>query len=685
MFSMRKTFFTNFFIWCMVLGFAFTTLAQNRSTSSSLTAESTKGSTQLVREGGGVLLWDNFLTESTTGIVSSEWGGLPAGATQTICADDFIVPTAATWTIDEIAATGFYSPGSIDSDYWGVQFFTDVGGKPGALLATDMFPATPGNSNPSGILSTPVELSDGRYWVAVYGINDTSTDIGIYRWNWFTSEDAQVEFEPHIIDLAGWFGGIPWSPFSALDLNPPFANMMFQLYGTSKTGGGMYKLLLTEFVVTPTAAEFIEIFNPNASPVDLTDYFLSDVAFAGGPEYYYHVVQGVTGGGFGDFNSKFPNGATIGALEHQTIALNGDADFFSTYGVNPTYEIDRDEFRDGPPDAIPDMLETHPGSIFGADSSHNPGLTNGDEMIMLYYWDGMSDLVSDVDYVLYNFASPTPNDEAVNKTGITIDGPDADTLGSTYLDDTPEANQLSALSPTSGFSTQRTDYGEGAQVMSGGNGVTGADETSEDLDNTWVVDIPTPFLAIPVELTSFTASVSDNAVTLNWSTATELNNHGFEIERKSEGSFRTIGFVQGYGTTTETRIYSFIDNNLAVGQHSYRLKQVDFNGTSEFSDIVEVEILAPDVYALVQNYPNPFNPNTKITYSLAIDSKVTLKVFDVLGQEVVTLINGNVTAGIQEINFDASSLNSGVYFYQIKAVGVDGTDFNSVKKMILTK
>jgi hypothetical protein len=353
--------------------------------------------------------------------------------------------------------------------------------------------------------------------------------------------------------------------------------------------------------------------------------------------------------------------------------------------VHWNYEIDRDEFRDGPPDAIPDMLETHPGSIFGADSSHNPGLTNGDEMIMLYYWDGMSDLVSDVDYVLYNFASPTPNDEAVNKTGITIDGPDADTLGSTYLDDTPEANQLSALSPTSGFSTQRTDYGEGAQVMSGGNGVTGADETSEDLDNTWVVDIPTPFLAIPVELTSFTASVSDNAVTLNWSTATELNNHGFEIERKSEGSFRTIGFVQGYGTTTETRIYSFIDNNLAVGQHSYRLKQVDFNGTSEFSDIVEVEILAPDVYALVQNYPNPFNPNTKITYSLAIDSKVTLKVFDVLGQEVVTLINGNVTAGIQEINFDASSLNSGVYFYQIKAVGVDGTDFNSVKKMILTK
>ncbi|MHA2030791.1 MAG: DUF4961 domain-containing protein, partial [Candidatus Kariarchaeaceae archaeon] len=244
---------------------------------------------------------------------------------------------------------------------------------------------------------------------------------------------------------------------AALDFSDPASGSSTGLFydiseGHSITvsGGGMYKLLLTEFVVTPTAGEFIEIFNPNASPVDLTNYYLSDVAFAGGPEYYYHVVKGVTGGGLNDFNSKFPDGAIISAGEHQTIALNGDTDFFSTYGQNPTYEIDRDEFRDGPPDAIPDMMETHPGSIYGADSSHNPGLSNGDEMIMLYYWDGMSDLVADVDYVLYNFASPTPNDEAVDKTGITIDGPDADTTNSPYLDDTPEANQVSALSPTFG-------------------------------------------------------------------------------------------------------------------------------------------------------------------------------------------------------------------------------------------
>jgi len=458
------------------------------------------------------------------------------------------------------------------------------------------------------------------------------------------------------------------------------------LVQVNSAGGALVeKLLLTEFVVTPTGAEFIEIFNPNASPVDLTDYYLSDVAFAGGPEYYYHVVQGLYGGAFGDFNSKFPDGATIGAGEHQIIALNGDADFFSAYGVNPTYEIDQPEFQSGVPDAIPDMMETHPGSIYGPDSTHNPGLTNGDEMIMLYYWDGMSDLVGDVDYVLYNSASPTPNDEAVDKTGVTIDGPDPGTTGSTYLDDTPAANQLSALSPTSGFSAQRSDYTEGAQVMTGGNGVTGSDETSEDMNNTWVVDIPTPFLAIPVELTSFTANVIDQTVVLNWSTATETNNHGFEIEKRTSNDFRAIGFVNGAGTTTQPQDYTFVDANAEVGINYYRLKQVDLDGTYSYSDEIEVEFGAPSFYSLEQNYPNPFNPSTKIIFNLAADSKVTLRVFDVLGQKVTDLLSSQLDAGRHEIKFDASLFNSGVYFYRIDAEGIDGSSFTQVRKMMLTK
>ncbi|RKY91345.1 MAG: hypothetical protein DRQ13_11535, partial [Ignavibacteriae bacterium] len=144
-------------------------------------------------------------------------------------------------------------------------------------------------------------------------------------------------------------------------------------------------------------------------------------------------------------------------------------------------------------------------------------------------------------------------------------------------------------------------------------------------------------------------------------------------------------YVDGHGTTTETQEYSYIDNTVETGTFFYRLKQIDFGGRYAYSDVVQVDVVAPANFALEQNYPNPFNPSTKITFILAVDSKVSLKVFDVLGQEVANLINGNVAAGSHEINFNASNVNSGVYFYRIDAAGVDGANFTSVKKMILTK
>ena len=190
---------------------------------------------------------------------------------------------------------------------------------------------------------------------------------------------------------------------------------------------------------------------------------------------------------------------------------------------------------------------------------------------------------------------------------------------------------------------------------------------------------------IPVELTSFAANVGDGNVTLNWTTATETNNQGFDVERNVGNGFEKIGFVAGFGTSTEAHTYSYVDGSLEVGSYTYRLKQIDYDGTTEYSQNVEVEVIAPDVFALEQNYPNPFNPSTMIKFSLAADSKVSLTVFDVLGQEVANLISGNLAAGSHEINFNASNVNSGVYFYRIDATAVDGTNFSSVKKMILTK
>ena len=190
---------------------------------------------------------------------------------------------------------------------------------------------------------------------------------------------------------------------------------------------------------------------------------------------------------------------------------------------------------------------------------------------------------------------------------------------------------------------------------------------------------------IPVELTSFSASVNKKTVELDWATATELNNRGFDIERNSGNGFEKIGFVPGFGTTTEPRSYSFKDEGLSAGTYEYRLKQIDFEGTFAYSVIIEAEVIVPNVYAMAQNYPNPFNPSTKINFSLAVDSKVSLKIFDVLGQEIITLVNEDLSAGTYNYDFNATNINSGVYFYKIEAVGVNGAKFIDIKKMMLLK
>lgn len=186
---------------------------------------------------------------------------------------------------------------------------------------------------------------------------------------------------------------------------------------------------------------------------------------------------------------------------------------------------------------------------------------------------------------------------------------------------------------------------------------------------------------VPVELTAFTATSIGNNVTLNWSTATEINNSGFEVERKAANAeWINVGFVQGNGTTTLAQQYSFVDQNVTTGSYSYRLKQIDFDGTFTYSPVAEVEVSAPVNFELAQNYPNPFNPGTTIQFSLPKSSNVLLKVYNLLGQEVATLLDGFKEAGIHYINFDAANLNSGLYIYKIEAEG-----FTSTKKMTLIK
>ena len=187
---------------------------------------------------------------------------------------------------------------------------------------------------------------------------------------------------------------------------------------------------------------------------------------------------------------------------------------------------------------------------------------------------------------------------------------------------------------------------------------------------------------LPVELTSFTSSVTGNTVLLKWSTSSELNNSGFNIERSSLNSdWTVIGNAEGHGNSAVTNNYSFTDRNLNSGIYYYRLKQIDFNGNYEYFNLSnEVSIGIPAEYNLSQNYPNPFNPVTRIEYQLPVQGIVNITLYDLTGKEVAQLINEVRSAGYYTIDLNASALTSGVYFYTIKA-----NNFVNTKKLMVIK
>jgi photosystem II stability/assembly factor-like uncharacterized protein len=196
---------------------------------------------------------------------------------------------------------------------------------------------------------------------------------------------------------------------------------------------------------------------------------------------------------------------------------------------------------------------------------------------------------------------------------------------------------------------------------------------------------------LPVELSSFTSSVKNNYVELSWVTLSEKNNKGFEVYKKNlsnqSSDWKPIGFVEGIGSSTEKKSYSFLDSEINSGRYIYKLKQIDFDGSYEYSNEIEVIIVFPDKFELSQNYPNPFNPDTKIKFTVPQSKKqegenITIKVYDILGNEVAVLLNELKSAGSYEINLDAASLNlsSGTYIYRLTS-----RSFSSTKKMVLLK
>ncbi len=236
---------------------------------------------------------------------------------------------------------------------------------------------------------------------------------------------------------------------------------------------------------------------------------------------------------------------------------------------------------------------------------------------------------------------------------------------------------------TTGSFTNNATY-----IISGGSGGAGGSASyngvSGNNGNTTIVQSSNS--ALPVELTSFTASIADNKVNLNWQTVTEVNNYGFEIERTAyiNIAWEKVGFVQGHGNSNSPNDYSFIDKPNSRSTFKYRLKQIDTDGKYEYSPEVEVNLNAPSDFSVKQNFPNPFNPSTKIEFSIPSDNNVEIKVFNVLGMEVTTLLNEHRQAGMHSVEFNSSStaggLSSGIYFYKV----VSG-NYSEIKKMLLLR
>lgn len=301
----------------------------------------------------------------------------------------------------------------------------------------------------------------------------------------------------------------------------------------------------------------------------------------------------------------------------------------------------------------------------------NLGLCVGNDGIILLSNDGGETWAPQTSFTTEDLKSVTFTNSAsvwiVGSSGTILNSTDLGTSWTTY--DEVTTNDLTALH----FISENTGW-------IGGNGGT-LFKYHDDV--------------VPVELVSLTATLNNNTVELNWKTKTEVNNSGFEIQRQvgsrqsEAGNWKTIGFVPGFGTTTEPKSYFFADEDVTTGNYKYRLKQIDFDGTFKYSD--EIEIIGnstPREFVLYQNYPNPFNPTTKIRYQLPEESNVLIKVYDLLGTEIITLLNKRQETGVYEVELDANRLAGGIYIYDISTVdpsGSLGKTFSETKKMILLR
>jgi hypothetical protein len=536
----------------------------------------------------------------------------------------------------------------------GYSYSTD-GGETWSVseLTPQIIPGAPLSSDPVVAVDT-----SGNFYIITVSLNESSGNGELWV---FKSTDQGVTFN-QVYEMASgpWFEDKEWA---ASDLNPssPFANTLYCSWTRFSFGTDILLIRSTDEGITWNM------------PVQVSDQGGVQGSFpAVGPNGELYVVW-LGSGGSGQilFDKSIDGGTTFGTdkvisnspnawFPHLAVDLSGG----SNNGF--IYAVWNDE-RNGDDDVFVSYSSNEGDTWSSAMRVNNDPIGNG----KLQYWPSIAISELGEIAILYYDTRNTPNNNIIEAyIARSTDG------GLNFT------NELlsSAPSPTN-IPNGDVRFGDYINIdFYGGKAVpVWTDERAGGVD----MDIYTAIVdqLVPVELTSFTGRIVEGKTLLEWTTTTETNNLGFEILRsiKNDDDWTTIAFISGKGTTIETQYYSFVDESMG-GKLFYRLRQVDYNGTYNYSDIIEVNGVTVSTLLLEQNYPNPFNPATTINYQLGNDGFVNLKVFNSLGEEVAELVNKFHKGGSYQITFDAKELPSGIYVYQLSS-----GSYKETKKMLFVK
>ncbi|MBZ0268084.1 lamin tail domain-containing protein [bacterium] len=456
-------------------------------------------------------------------------------------------------------------------------------------------------------------------------------------------------------------------------------------------------LLISEFAVTPTDAEFFEIYNPTSGIVDLTNYYVSDFVFSGdATQNYWRLPDGalVPDGGFAnDFCAKFPDGAVIAPGQSLVICLHDNLAFTDIWG--PDAEADYEMIQDGVADGVPGMVDPGPALVGVPLIQADAGLSNAREVIVLFHWDGQTDLVQDVDIVQWSDSGPNFSTVSPNKTGVPVDGPDADALTSTYLPDTaPQGQDLASPGQHAfGRTVSRIDFTEGAEALTNGNGLTGHNETSENYSATWLTDtrhsIGSPGDYGPPALLSARADALDR-IALVFSRDLDA------VSAASRTNYSVLQVLTSGGDITElpVQVLSAVldtDGRTVLLETSplkeRALYRVSIHGV--LSDDLSDEVVQ-GTQVLVYGYnartqlvldvpPAPFVPHLdqeiEIRYTAPQGEHVLLRVFDVEGRDLFAMVDETAPpGGLRSIRWDGRDhlrqrLPAGLYTLHLSMPG----------------